>query len=809
MPTNTYVSIKCTKMLRHMLMIGVLLYQILMAAQESNASINEQGKSVNGLKHSWRSKWVTHPTASTLDANRFLFRKRFDIDTVPEKFVIFISADNRYRLFINGVYVTSGPSSSDLGNYRYETLDIAKYLKPKENMVAVEVVNFGEYRKASTLSFQTALIVQGHDDNVIDINTDLQNGWKIKKDDAFGSIPFVSDSLRGYYAAGPGEHFYSKFYPWNWKEADFDDSGWSEVRAATVEFAVGRGFLYGSTWFLTPRKIPLLREEVQRFHRVARYTLPIKDSSFLQGTIPLVIPPNRHVKMLLDQKKHTIGYPILTYSKGENSNIKITYAEALYDDNWKKGHRDSIKDKHILGYYDLIEPDGGDNRVFQPMGMKTFRYVELEITTKDQALNIMDYHNVYTRYPFDEIASFNTDDEHLSEIWDAAWLTIKNSSTDSYIDPYYEQLQYIGDTRIEALVSLVVAGDDRLMRKALEMFDNSRMPNGLTQSRYPSYIVQLIPTYSLQWINMLHDYHLYRDDDEFLKRFVPGVRTVLSWWIDKIDYTGLPTQMEWWNFTDWADGYENGIPIAADDGYSATIALQLVNALQNASVLFKEFGLDEEAVVYQNIGNAIQREVVKTFFDTDTGMFAENKEKDAFSQHTNILAILTNTVATKDQAILMAKILEKKELIQATLYFKYYLFEALHQSGLGDEYLDLLQNWSNQLSLGLTTFAEKDDEPRSECHGWSASPNYHFLKIVAGIYPAGKNFKEITIQPHFGNLHLIKATMPHPGGLIRIDLQRTATGVEGKVELPEKTNGHFIWEGKKMMLKPGLQHIKI
>ena len=163
------------------------------------------------------------------------------------------------------------------------------------------------------------------------------------------------------------------------------------------------------------------------------------------------------------------------------------------------------------------------NRLFQPMGMKTYRFIEIEAETKDEPLIIDDYFGVYTRYPFDENAAFITNDKELTAIWDAAWLTIQNSSTDSYIDPYYEQLQYIGDTRIEAMVSLVVDGDDRLMRKALEMFDKSRMPNGLTQSRYPSYIVQIIPTYSLLWVNMVYDYHMYRDDDPFFK-------TVYTWY---------------------------------------------------------------------------------------------------------------------------------------------------------------------------------------------------------------------------------------------------------------------------------------
>ena len=42
----------------------------------------------------------------------------------------------------------------------------------------------------------------------------------------------------------------------------------------------------------------------------------------------------------------------------------------------------------------------------------------------------------------------NAIDENLMKIADVAWRTLQNSSTDGYIDPYYEQLQYIGDSRI-------------------------------------------------------------------------------------------------------------------------------------------------------------------------------------------------------------------------------------------------------------------------------------------------------------------------------------------------------------------------
>lgn len=781
----------------------------LLFAQESDAKINKEGKDISGLKYTWKAKWITHPTESTLDSRVFLFRKTFSLKAKPKKFIIYISADNRYRLYVNGTYIVSGPSQGDINNYRYETVDIADNLTSGDNTLAVEVVNFGEYRKASTMTFQTALILQGDKENAVNVDTDTDTGWKVTRNFGFESIPFVSDSLRGYYAAGPGEKIISSKYPWGWKNVDFDDAKWLKPKVGTVEFAVGRGFLFGSTWYLVPRTIPFMEESVKRFGEVARATGMKVSDDFIKGKAPLVIPARKKITILIDQKHHTVGSPVMEYSKGKGATIKMTYSEAMYNEDWTKGNRNVVKDKKILGYYDIVKADGGENRAFKPFGQKTYRFIQLDIETKNQPLQIDDYYGVYTVYPFKENAKFETNDKVLADIWNTSWLTLRNSSVEGFIDPYYEQLQYIGDSKIEALVSISVDGDDRLMKKAIEMFDNSRLPNGLTQSRYPSYIVQVIPTFSLIWVNMIYDHFMYKNDDEFVKKFTPGMKTVLDWWASKVDSTGMPTAMQWWNFTDWSKDFHNGIPNGADDGYSASIALQYVLALQNASNIFEYYKMNDEADKYSKLAERIQKSVMDRCYVEEKGMIAETVNKKTYSQHTNIMAILTNTVSKDAQKELMSKILDDKSLIQTTIYYKFYLFEALQKAGMGDEYLNLLENWTNQLDQGLTTFAETDIEPRSECHAWSASPNYHLLKIVAGIYPADKHFESVMVEPNFGKLDMFDAKMPHTKGFIEVNLKKDKQKIKGYISLPPNTTGILKWNGKSIKLVAGKQNIKM
>ena len=84
-------------------------------------------------------------------------------------------------------------------------------------------------------------------------------------------------------------------------------------------------------------------------------------------------------------------------------------------------------------------------------------------------------------------AASTCDARWIDSVWAMSWNGARIGAFETYMDtPYYEQLQYVGDTRIQALISLYVAGDDRLMRQALRHFDDSRLPEGITQSRYPS-----------------------------------------------------------------------------------------------------------------------------------------------------------------------------------------------------------------------------------------------------------------------------------------------------------------------------------
>ena len=158
----------------------------------------------------------------------------------------------------------------------------------------------------------------------------------------------------------------------------------------------------------------------------------------------------------------------------------------------------------------------------------------------------------------------------------------------------------------------------------------------------------------------------------------------------------------------------------------------------------------------------------------------------------------------------MQHVLSESSVSQATFYYRFYLTRALCKAGMGDLYFGLLGPWRDMLGMGLTTFAEKPEPTRSDCHAWSASPLYDFLATICGIVPDAPGFSRVLIKPSLGALHSVNAMMPHPRGDISVHLQRVwPSGVKGEITLPSGVGGRFVWEGKEVVLHEGRQEVRL
>jgi alpha-L-rhamnosidase len=777
--------------MRNIAVILTLVMSLTVSAQFGNFNRENQ----------WDASWVTVPGAGETDPGLYLFRKTLALDARPETFKVYVSGDNRFKLYVNEQLVSIGPALGDISHWNYETLDLAPYLKAGENIVAAEIWNEGDLKAVSQFSLRTGFILQGTDEATKVLNTN--DSWKCVEDESYTPI---RQRVRGYYAAGAGDQIDMNYKIKGWEKLSYNDSSWQQAKPVFERSARGMGFRVSSGWTLIPSILPQRELIYQRLLATRKSEGVSVPENFPAEKASFKVPANTTAKILLDQTFYTNAYPTLIFSGGKNSTITITYAEGLYDENGAKNNRNEIEGKTISGRQDMITPDGSGHQNFTALNWRTYRYIELKVETKDAPLTIEDFYGTFTGYPFKLNAKITVNNPEIDKLLEIGWRTARSCAVETYMDcPYYERLQYIGDARIQLFVSYFNSGDDRLAKNALNLMDNSRQRDGYTLSRYPDTQNQVIATYSMWYVCMLYDYLLYGSDPEFLKDKLLGARQILNYFITYLDTGGSLKNVPGWNFTDWAEGWRMGTGPVGEDGSSAVMDLQLLLALQAAIELEKHEGSEEFVTLYGSLAKKISETMNDKYWDPSRRLFADTPGKDKFSQHTNSMAILAGLVDGQQATEIGKLMLSDTTLTQASIYFKYYLHLALAKAGLGDGYLGWLDIWRKNIALGMTTWGETSEveTTRSDCHAWGASPNIEFFRIILGIESNAPYFSKVKIEPHLGSIEQISGEMPHPNGKISVQYDLKGKTPTAEIELPDNVEGTFIWKGKSYVLNKG------
>jgi alpha-L-rhamnosidase len=766
----------------------------------------------------WNASWIKVPGEPVNDYEVCLFRKVFTLTNKPATYLVHVSGDNRYKLFVNGKLISIGPARSDLYYWNYEMVDLAPYFTTGKNVISAIVFNEGALRPASQMSYRTGFILQGNTPAEEEINTG--NEWKCYRDSSYH--PLAVELIYSYYVAGPGEMVDMKLHPKNWQQPDFDDTQWQQASRISEGIPKGR-FTFNDGWMLVPSPIPARELVMQRLKAMRKADGVGLPSTFPAEKGPVTIPAHTKATILLDQTYLTNAYPTITFSKGKDAGISMSYAEGMYiiepnNKNWRaqgrKGNRDEIEGKRFVGRKDSIISDGSEGQQFTPLNWRTYRYVQLIVQTKDEPLTIDDLYGMATGYPFQYNARLESDNKELSKILEIGWHTARLCSWETYMDcPYYEQLQYVGDTRIQALVSYYDSGDDRLARNAITLLDHSRIAEGITQSRYPTAIPQQIPPFSLWWIAMLHDYYIYRNDSGFVRDKLQGVQDVLAFFNRYQQADGSLKNAPYWEFTDWANGkdWNAGTAPIGKEGNSAVLDMQLLWAYQLAAELENKLGSKEYAQKYEQLALQLKQTIRSKYWIAEKEIFADRPEKDVFSQHANALAILTG-VSEGDEAVTLGhKLLTDTSMVQASIYFKYYVHQALIKAGMGNDYVNWLGIWRDNIKMGMTTWAEMSDisASRSDCHAWGSSPNIELYRTVLGIESDAPGFSKVKIEPHLGTITHIGGQIPHPNGNINVKYDQQGNKWKVDIILPEGTPGRLLWKGKEYPLRPGKNNLVI
>ncbi|KAL1896559.1 hypothetical protein Sste5346_004593 [Sporothrix stenoceras] len=768
--------------------------------------------------HQVDTTWMWHPLFEehrTDTAGLFVHFKRDVVieDEPPASFKVHITADTRYKLYVNAQLAAFGPVKGDQHLWFFDEVDVGPFLKRGANKVAVHVLRFFH----STLYATAFPRLPSGGLRMVALEPDSGLGRQLQSSTTWLTAIDPSTMLRVDEPEDDFLHIYERRV-WGGEAARLH---W--VHAKVLEYQTSTG--NSTPWVLSPRQIPPLRRQKSRFsglhniqssaeHEAWKRVFFIAGGESVDGFGDrpqehhhLRLPAGSHHKVDLKAPHHMTGFLRIRFRRPQTGGTVVTllYAESYEDKPTlvpylrnKEKRTDSSKslfgptDSYVLAGADHVERLGYHEQddvdeVLLPFHFRTFRFIQLDIRVGDSDLVLKEFEIETVNYPLDVHAALLVPAEHdkLSEqLWTTSLQTLLNCMHDCYEDcPFYEQLQYAMDARSSCLFTYCVSGDDRLARQAIIQLHNSFQPRlGLTCSRAPSHRAQVIPHFSLFWICMLSDHFVRYGDERFLAPFVPVVDAILGYFHAHLDATydivasdlgpGL------WNFVDWTPEWRPyGIPPSASKTGISTYSNHLyAYALKQGATLLRALGrahlADEYAVRADRIVAALRRHCFDGQFFTDSLASGADPDID-YSEHAQVWAVLSGAVEGEAAQVLLRRCLaghpeadkevQSPTFIKTSISMSFYTLRALSIAG-GDLYDTLFHTfwgpWRTQLDNGLTTWEEDTVSQRSDCHAWGSAPLYEFMAEVAGVRPAEPGWAAVAFQPRLALYAEFHATVP-------------------------------------------------
>jgi hypothetical protein len=705
------------------------------------------------------------------------FRRSFNLGSVPDEFLLRVSADSRYRLFLNGRRVGRGPLKGRPERYRFETYDVADRLVEGRNVLAAEVFWFGLNAPNSEVhSGFAGFLLQGPEGAGIDTPGD----WLVEVDRA------VSPDTTRYIANAQNflnhtEKVDGQAYPAGWWEPGFDDSEWQPA-VAVCEADINRS--WGEThpvWELFPRPLPMLVEEPRRFARTIQDHREV-DHLFGEEPVGWTVPAGEAAEIVLDAGALTTGFPVLEFKGGRRRRVEVVYSECLYqrseDDaevSYVKEVRDDLSGE-VHGYRDTVTLPGGEF-TYEPFHWRTFWFVAVRVSAGEEPMELTDFSYRFTTYPQELRAEYDSSDADAGRMLKTSWRTLQLCSHETYEDcPYYEQHNYLFDSHNEALCSYALAGETELPKHTIRLFRDSMRPDGLVHARVPSRRRLRLPYFALSLIQMLrnHWWWVGASDEEFVRESLFAVEGTLWWFRSHLREDGLLGPLPYWSPS------ESGLTWQT---------CEYAFGLRTAIELYEQVGHPRDADRWRPWLKQVRTALRELCWDDNIGLFrhAPDSGPERTDQLSQVYAILAGVPTAEQRERMLGQLLDFDYARRIGRPRRYFLARVMEEHGLYDRFDSLiLDDYRAQLDRHLTTWVEGAEPGRSDCHAWSSWIGVDFLTAVLGIKPAKPGFEEVLIRPQFIYEHA-RGAMPTPRGRLEVEWQRGDAEVELCARVPDGT----------------------
>ncbi|MTI62140.1 MAG: alpha-L-rhamnosidase [Firmicutes bacterium] len=656
-----------------------------------------------------------------LKNHHMLIRKKFVIDQSFQRAKIDITADDYYKLSINGKFVGQGPAPAYYFNYYYNSYDISDLLKQGENVIAVHLYYQGLVNRVwNSGDYRQGMIAELFVDERLLLATD--SNWKYKITKAY-----KSGGITGYktqYLENIDFNLLEK----GWKGINYNDSDWERVFVH-----------YSDDHKLYLQPTP----SVEIYEKEARLIKKLAEGHYL-----------------IDFGQEITGQYIMELEGKRGEVIEIRHGEELLADN---ENRVRYNMRSNCKYQEYLTLSGGKDEL-EFFDYKAFRYVEIKTLVKNSsALKNKSFKALVRHYPFDDKhTQFESSSQLLNDIWRICKNSVKYGVQEGCLDcPGREKGQYLGDTVITGVSHFYLTGDLRLYKKAIQDFALSSHISAGLMAVAPGGFMQEIADYSLQWPSFLLRYYQFSADQEFLSEMYPIVEKLLEYFKRFQREDGLLEDVsEKWNLVDWPeefrDDYDFPLTRSASRGCH-----NLINALFLGMVKTINQLRDILGVEYENRFGKLKSAFIKSFYNKKKKLFVDAEGSLHSSLHANVLPLLYDLIPEEKEDIedTIVNLIRKKRF-SCGVYMAYYVLKALSKAGEYSLIVDLLlsedkHSWGNMIKEGASTcfevWGKEQKWNTSLCHPWASAPVIVIIEDLIGLKLSWADRQKIEFEPHISD----------------------------------------------------------
>jgi hypothetical protein len=720
-------------------------------------------------------QWVWAPPIPDERNAYVCFRREFDLPRAPRNLQLRISADSRYRAYLNGKLIGEGPPPSLPTLTYYDTYDMSAMAKSGPNCLAVVVHHIG-----GNPPYRGGFIAELSRDGESIAATSAD--WRCLRSSAWvvNTQFFRGNSFDPYQ-----EVFDAKLEPAGWKLAGFDDASWSKGVAVPG----------GGPWQnLSARDIPMMAEATLRPEAVtqveectwlenryrsedlsiclAQAGLPVKFSraenveGLVSGAGPAVFASStNHVNdptfdgvrepcVTLDFGKVITAHVELDIEGPAGAAVDIGMAERLVD-----GRFNNAIEAPFCARYTLKE----GRQSWRTFPWRGFRYLRLRFHQCFSPVKLHALQAITTTYPYEEKGSFHTSDARVQKVFNISRYTIRLCSHESIMDtPWREQAQWLGDVAAVTLGGIYACfGDTRLPAKFFRQSGGAQRSDGLI-ANITNYVAERhrpIPDYSLWWIMGLWNHYLYTGEKQWIENYYPHTLRVLEPFLRRIDADGLVCDMPGWVLIDWAH--------LEVKGRCTALNALVVGAMEAALKMARLREDDLWAGRLEKLIAGIRAAAVKHLYDPSRGVFADanidGQLAPMASEHASSAAIYWG-LCDQVLASQIAKRLWEDGSIKVTEaqpFFATVVLWALDRIGRFDLAMRYIRDhWGKRMvDKGATSTYEEwgvngswrygpySGFLRSFSHAWSACPAEFLIRNLAGIEILEPGCRSVRVSP--------------------------------------------------------------